>query len=162
MTDRIVVLVRRTCVVVIEKMRRLRRLAVRLIVKTLAGLIVSLIVSRPAFALYIELPNGYVFIPNELLLIGGVAILITVIWAAIAESSKGEHASTVGLPKELRTSEPAEHYDDQAGRARALRRKLDAETELAKSYLEAVRSKAELDDLTEFLSHDKAKRRAQR
>jgi len=39
------------------------------------------------------------------------------------------------------------------------KRKLDADTELAESYINARRTKAELDEIEEILGHDKAERR---
>ena len=63
------------------------------------------------------------------------------------------------FPDELNAPESPEYYDDQASRARALKRKLDAETALAESYINAKRTRAELDEIEAILEHDKAKRR---
>ncbi len=65
---------------------------------------------------------------------------------------------TVTLPKEISTPETVEYYEEHTARARALKSKLDAETELAESYINAMRTKGELDELSEILGHDKTKR----
>jgi hypothetical protein len=99
--------------------------------------------------------GGYLVIPDLLVLFG--AALMIVVVAATFESSGGGGSDE--LPPEIRTPEPPEYYDDQASRARALKRKLDAETALAESYINAKRARAELDEIEEILGHDKAKRR---
>jgi hypothetical protein len=55
-------------------------------------------------------------------------------------------------------SASAEYFDHETARFQAMSRNLDAESELAESYVKARRTKAEVDELGEILGHDKAKR----
>jgi Domain of unknown function (DUF4189) len=48
------------------------------------------------------------------------------------------------------SNESAQHYDSEAGRFRAMARRLDAETDLAESFINAKRRRAELDDIEEM------------
>jgi hypothetical protein len=116
----------------------------------------------PAVAdFYIQRADGsYFVIPEVLVLAVALAFLLGVIFKisdAVTSASSGDD-----LPVELSTPETADYYDDQAARARALKRQLDAETELAESYINAKRTKAQLDEIEEILGHDKAKRRGWR
>jgi len=47
-------------------------------------------------------------------------------------------------------AQTAQAYDDEADRFRSMSRKLDAETELADSFIKAKRTRAELDDIEEM------------
>ena len=51
---------------------------------------------------------------------------------------------SLDLPDEVRDPQSVEYYDDMTERTRALKRKLDADTELAESYINASRAKAAL------------------
>src|ERR1700730_9869003 len=115
--------------------------------------------SSPAAAdFYIRLPNGdYLFIPEEFVVAVALAIVLSIIYAVTHARSSA--SASDDLPTELSTPESADYYEDQASRARALKRKLDAETELAESFINAKRTRAELDEFEEILRHDKAKRR---
>ncbi len=68
---------------------------------------------------------------------------------------------TPPLPPEIQTPQPVDHYAEQAARARALKEKLDADTDLAESYLKSMRIKGELEEVPEILDHERAKRIAQ-
>jgi len=115
----------------------------------------------PAFAdFYINLPNGdLLIIPDGFVV---VALLVVVLWIfwAIFGGPPSRPASAGKLPKEIRNPEPAEHYEEQTARVQALKRKLDAETQLAESQIAAARAKAELQELDEIVAHVHAKRRA--
>jgi hypothetical protein len=115
--------------------------------------------ATPAVAdFYIELANGrYLVLPDVLVFFVGVVILLGVV-AAFIESASSRSGGT-DLPDEITNPEPAEYYEGQAARVRALKRKLDAETELAQSFINAKRTRAELDEIEEVLRHDQAKRR---
>ena len=120
-------------------------------------------VSGPAAAdFYIQMSDGrYLIIPGGFLMLCGLAALVTTVIFVISQSDTAKQAGDE-ISFEISTPESSDYYDDQAARARALKRKLDAEVDLAKSYIDAARTKAELDELTEILDLDKAKRRAKR
>jgi hypothetical protein len=107
---------------------------------------------------YLQLPNGnYLFIPDLFVVAVALSIVLSIIYAVT--HSGGSASVGDDLPTELSTPESADYYEDQASRARALKRKLDAETDLAESFINAKRTRAELDEIEEILRHDKAKRR---
>jgi hypothetical protein len=116
-------------------------------------------VTTPAVAdFYFRLPNGrYLYLPDELILFAGVVLLAVAIGILTADDSS-KHTGA-GFLDEISTPESVEYYEDQAARTRALKRKLDEETELAESVINAKRARAELDEIEEILNHDKAKRR---
>jgi len=115
------------------------------------------IATTPALAIYIHTVDGrYIHIPDRLIFVAFVAVGIVVLIAGILEAFPS--AGSQPPPPEVTNLESAEYYDDQASRMRALSRKLDAETGLAKTYIQAERAKAELDELSEILGHDKATR----
>ena len=115
-------------------------------------------VTPAAADFYIELADGrYLVIPDLFAFMVAVSAIGGVLMIIASSSSSGRGGSD--LPSEIDTPEPAEYYEDQASRARALKRNLDAETELAESYINAKRTRAELDEIEEILGHDKAKRR---
>jgi hypothetical protein len=117
--------------------------------------------STPAAAsLYIHLSNGrFLILPDGLVLfLFAVVALGAICW--VYEAATG--ASSNGLPEEIANSNSADYYDDQAARLRALKRKLDAETQLNDSKITAARTKAELDELSDIIRHDKTKRSLRR
>jgi hypothetical protein len=125
---------------------------------TAIGLIAAAVPTPAAADFYIRMIDGrYLIIPDMFVVAVAIAILLAVIFTI----SNAAWNTTAGgdLPEEISTPEPAEYYEDQAARARALKRKLDAETELAESFINAKRTRAELDEIEEILGHDKAKRR---
>jgi hypothetical protein len=112
---------------------------------------------------YVRLRNGrYLIFPDILVISVAVLAVIFIVGALISAFESRGSKTTVALPDELDAPERAEFYDDQAERARALKRKLDAETELAESFLKGKRVRAELDEIEEILELDKAGRRPRR
>jgi hypothetical protein len=92
-------------------------------------------------------------IDGRLILFAAVAISalgIAVAFRKLSFHSESDYGSSM---------QAAERYDREAARFRGMGCKLDAETELAESYINAKRIRAELDEIEEILSHDKAKRR---
>lgn len=122
---------------------------------TVAALILAT-TAGPASALWMEWPNGaYTYVPNELIILGAI-VGLGVVLAAAFSSSSSTSSFTVHDPGGF---DSAEHYDQEAERVRALSRKLDAETDLAESYIKAKRTRAELDDVEEMFREDKRRRR---
>jgi hypothetical protein len=123
-----------------------------------SGLVMSIMIRSAAADFYFQLPDGrYLVVPDGLVLLG-VLVFVVIAGGLVAGTlaSKGDRES---LPDEIGSPQSSEYYDDQAARMRALKRKLDAETDLAESYINAKRTRAELDELPEILGHDKARRR---
>jgi hypothetical protein len=56
----------------------------------------------------------------------------------------------------------ADQYDQQAEAYRAMKRQLDAEAAYTESYIRTMRSRAELEELSEVVEHEKAKRRMEK
>ncbi len=128
-----------------------------------AGLLMLVtVIPSPAFAyIEIERADGSVLLLDErfvLFLLIAAVVLITAVGLAATLSSGPRTYTTVALPPEISTPEPVQYYEEHAARARALKSKLDAETELAESYINAMRTKGELDELGEILGHDKVMR----
>lgn len=94
------------------------------------------------------------------------AIAFCVLWLigfliAVAENRRRRYVSYLPqLPAEIETPEPADHYKEQTTRLVELKKKLDAETDLAESYVRAMQVKGELYELPEVIDHERAKRRA--
>jgi hypothetical protein len=84
----------------------------------------------------------------------GFAILVLIIVGVATSLSEGSTSDS-----SLSAVEQAQQYDDEAAQYRAMSRKLDAETDLAESLIKAKRTRAELDDVEEFLRDDKRRRR---
>jgi hypothetical protein len=113
----------------------------------------------PAFAyIEIERADGSVLLIDEkFVLVLLVAFVVIAVFASILSLSGAPTTyTTVTLPPEISTPEPVQYYEEHAARARALKNKLD--TELAESYINAMRTKGELDELGEILGHDKIMR----
>jgi flagellar biosynthesis/type III secretory pathway M-ring protein FliF/YscJ len=129
--------------------------------KFTAALVALTTATTPAAAFYIDLPNGaWLEVPNEMLLIGVAMIVIAVLWEGFSGSSRRSRRSD--LPEEISSAESPEHYDNEATRLRALKRKLDAETDYHEAQITSARKKAELKELSEIIRHDKAKRSLRR
>jgi hypothetical protein len=106
--------------------------------------------ATPAGASYLYWRDGSVtYVPDEIILALLVAGAAACLWHLNEHSSGSSIVSemSLDLPDEVREPESVEYYDDVTERTRALKRKLDAETELAESYIRAARAKAELEDL---------------
>ena len=93
--------------------------------------------------------DGWIYIPDGLVivLIGAVVALAALIAIVCSDESKPSATFSEYLPEVLQTPESVEYYEDMTARTRALKRQLDADTELAESYIKAGRAKAELEDL---------------
>jgi len=72
------------------------------------------------------------------------------------------YAAQSRLPAEITTPQSVDYYSEQTARVLELKKKLDAQTALAESYIRAMRTKGELEELPEILGHDQAKRIARR
>jgi hypothetical protein len=115
----------------------------------------------PDAGYYLYWRDGSVsYLPDELIglaalvaLVVGVAVLLACIDGAT--SSSGVTQMSLDLPEEIREPESVEQYEDMAARTRALKRKLDADTDLAESYIKAARTRAALDDLDETPGDDR-------
>jgi len=80
----------------------------------------------------------------------GLVVCIVVVAAlidGISSPSSVDQTGGLDLPDEIKKPDTVAHYEDMTARTRSLKRKLDADTELAKSYIEAARARAELDDI---------------
>lgn len=87
-----------------------------------------------------------------------VALFIAIVIAAFMTATSSSSGSR-NLPKELQPSESAEHYDQEALRARAFARKLDADASLADSQLRASLKQDELKEFESFLRDKNARGR---
>ena len=99
-----------------------------------------------------QMADGSVtYVPDEivmLLLLLAIAVSLILDYVCSKHTSPSSVARmSLDLPEEVQTPESVEYYDDMSARTRALKRKLDADTELAESYIKAGRAKAELEDL---------------
>jgi len=125
----------------------------------ITALVAATIAAAPAAAdFYFQKADGSYLVISDLLVLLAAVLLLAGIYA-LYESLTNSDDGDDDVHPEIRTPEPAEYYDDQASRARALKRKLDAETELAESFINAQRTRAELDEIEEILGNDRAKRR---
>jgi hypothetical protein len=132
----------------------------------LSGLALSFTMTvTPAYAYayaytYIELGNGrYLQLPDRpvllaLLLVLGAGALLVALFQLVTYPR-----TYYQVPQQVIYPDTAEHYEKEAARLRALKHKLDAETELTESYIKAERAKAEAQELSEILAHDKSMRR---
>ena len=92
------------------------------------------------------LPDGVIALAALI----GLVVCIVVVAAlidGISSPSSVDQTGGLDLPDEIKKPDTVEHYEDMTARTRALKRKLDADTELAESYIKAARARAELDDL---------------
>ena len=112
--------------------------------------------ATPAGAEYfLRWPNGLVtYLPDEMILLAVLIGALACFWLLYStvdgsSSSSSITRMSVDLPDEMRKPESVEYYDDMTERTRALKRKLDADTELAESYISASRARAELEEIDE-------------
>ena len=107
-----------------------------------------------------QMADGWIYIPDLLIVAFIGAVILAVALTAIACSDEAKPSATFSeyLPEEVQTPESVEHYEDMTARSRALKRQLDADTELAESYIRAARTRAELEDL-DSEPHRRARRR---
>jgi hypothetical protein len=115
--------------------------------------LLSLNFATPAGASYLYWRNGSVtYLPDELMLFAVALAAAALLWLVLNEnaSSSSIGQMSLDLPDEVREPESVEYYDDMTDRTRALKRKLDADTDLAQSYISAARARAELDEIAEI------------
>jgi len=124
------------------------------------ALVATTIAATPAAAdFYIRKADGNYLVISDLLVLLAAVLLLAGIYALYESLTNSDDGDDDDIHPEISTPEPAEYYDDQASRARALKRKLDAETDLAESFINAKRTRAELYEIEEILGNDRAKRR---
>jgi hypothetical protein len=129
-----------------------------MIVRILAIALLSSILVEPADAgFYLYWRNGSVtYFPDEIVLFAGlvaVAACLGLFYYCIENTSSSSSRiaqMNLDLPDEVRELESVEHYDEMTARTRALKEKLDADTGLAESYINAARARAALDDLEDL------------
>jgi hypothetical protein len=105
---------------------------------------------------YVPLADGTYLQLSDPLLFFGAVVVFAVLFTAITKTSSKSAADD--LPKELQSTETAEQYEQEARRARALARKLDAETELKESQIRAAIKSDELKEIEELLRNGKSRR----
>ena len=114
--------------------------------------------------LIIEYANGtYKAIPIVVVLLAALIFigLLAVCAVVIEADSKARQARYVAhLPAEIKSPQSTDFYREQTERTRALKAKLDADTDLAESYIKAIRTQGELEEIPEILSHEQTKRMA--
>jgi hypothetical protein len=109
-------------------------------------------VANAAFNLYWP-DDTVMYIPDEVIFVIGVVALVVclaLICALIEEATSSSSSIAqmdLDLPEEVSEPESVEYYDEVTARTRALKDKLDADTELAESYIKAARARAALEDL---------------
>jgi hypothetical protein len=101
---------------------------------------------------YVYWRDGSVtYLPDEVVTLAvvlGLLVCIGLVFACIAGvTSSSVTRMSLDLPEEIREPDTVKHYEEMTERTRALKRKLDADIELAERYIKAVRAKAELDDM---------------
>src|SRR5262245_17739234 len=115
--------------------------------------LLSLNITTPAGASYLHWPNGSVtHLPDGLMVLAVLGCVAATFWLLLNEDSSSSSSvarMSLDLPEEVREPESVEYYDDMTERTRALKRKLDADTELAESYLKAARARVDLEDIDE-------------
>jgi hypothetical protein len=135
----------------LPKPSRLRRSLAQTASRIAAATIGTMLLTSHAMAggFWLQRADGWIYVPDELLIvfIGAVVAAVAVIAVACSDQSKPSATFSEYLPEEVRAPESVEYYDDMTARARGLKRQLDADTELAESYIKARRAKAELEDL---------------
>jgi hypothetical protein len=116
---------------------------------------------------YLYWQDGSVtYLPNEIVLLAALlvaAIGVGLIYSGIENASSSSSSIVqmdLDLPEEVRQPESVEYYDEMTGRTRALKEKLDADTELAESYIRSARARAALDDLEDVRRDRGTSRRA--
>jgi hypothetical protein len=124
----------------------------------LIAVVATLTNITPAAAkgLFIYWPDGSVsYLPHEnvvmimAFIVSGVVLIIK----AIVEATGTTTTYEVSAPQ------TAQSYHDEADRIRAMARKIDAEAQLAESYINAMRTRGQLEELPEILQHDQTMRR---
>jgi hypothetical protein len=112
----------------------------------------------PAHAdFWIDWPNGQSSYVTDDAFFVGLVIVVVAFLALCGLFSSSSGGGTSG--SSLSAADQAQQHDDEAAQYRAISRKLDAETDLADSLIKAKRTRAELDDVEEFLRDDKRRRR---
>ena len=108
----------------------------------------------PAAALEIDFNDGsYLYIPN------GFILFCVLVFVAVVVVGVGISSSSKSTQDDVNAADLARQYDDEAAQYRAMSRKLDAETDLAESWIKAKRTRAELDDIEAIFKDGKSRRR---
>jgi hypothetical protein len=124
-----------------------------MLVRILPLILLTGVSATPADAgRYVYWRDGSVtYLPDEVVTLAvvlGLLLCIGLVFACIAGvSSSSVTRMSLDLPEEIREPDTVKHYEEMTERTRALKRKLDADTELAESYIKAARARAALDDL---------------
>ena len=106
---------------------------------------------------WIDWPNGRSSYVTDDAFFVGLFVVVVAFLALCGLFSSSSGGGTSG--SSLSAVDQAQQYEDEAAQYRALSRNLDAQTDLAESFIKAKRSRAELDDVEEFLRDDKRRRR---
>lgn len=114
-----------------------------------------------AEGLYIYWGDGSVSYlrPESVLALLLTGFLVAAAIAGIIAACEQENTTTMVTPYEVTAPPTAEGYHQEADRIKAMARKIDAEAQLAESYINAMRTRALLEELPEILEHDQAMRR---
>jgi hypothetical protein len=124
----------------------------------LSALALCVVVSPASAETYINLGHGrYLELTDGALPLLALLLLVG-LFAVLYDSLTQPRTSSYQMPQQVIYPDTADDYESEAARLRALKHKLDAETELTESYIKAERKKAEAEELSEILAHDKAMR----
>jgi flagellar biosynthesis/type III secretory pathway M-ring protein FliF/YscJ len=108
--------------------------------------------TTPAAAdFWLQMGDRWVYVSNGLVILVVVFVVVVIIIAAAASDSAEK--------SEQSASQSADHFDNEAARLRALKRKLDAQTELTESQIRAALKDDEAKEICELIRHGRAKRR---
>ena len=124
---------------------------------TITSLLSAVTLQSARADFWIDWPNGRSsYVTDNAFFVGLVVVVVAfVALSGLISSSSGGGTSGSSLS----ATDQAQQYEDEAVQYRAMSRKLDAETDLAESFIKAKRTRAELDDVEEFLRDDKRRRR---
>jgi len=94
-----------------------------------------------------------------------IAVLLFVAYRCFAYGCRSlaqtfSRSEDTDLPEEMAARGTADRYDDQATQLRALKRRLDAETDYKESQLKSALKGDELEEIEDILRHERAKRGA--
>jgi hypothetical protein len=89
----------------------------------------------------------------------GLAVFLAIAIVIVAIGSiYSRDAARSSFIEKLSQADTAEKHDNDAARFWALKRKLDAESEYINAEIATARTRAELEELSELLNHDRSKR----
>jgi hypothetical protein len=123
---------------------------------TISGLLSAVTLQSARAGFWIDWPDGESsYVTDGTVFVALFAVIAGIVLCSLLSSTSGNGSSDSSLS----AAEQAQQYDDEAAQYRAMSRRLDAETNLADSLIKAKRTRAELDDVEEFLRDDKRRRR---